>query len=178
MIINWISVIGAWFIPMFLLLVFLHGIYKKVPLYDTFVEGAREGFSLAIKLLPYVVGIYVAVGIFRGSGAMEVVLSPIKPLLTFLGVPGEIIPLMIVRPLSGPAALGLVADLIDKFGPDSFIGRLASTLDGSSDTTLYILAVYFASVGIKKPRYSLAVGLIADLFGFIAAVLICRTVFL
>jgi len=175
---NYLTVAGSWFIPIFLLLVFLYGTYKKVPLYDTFIEGAREGLSLAIKILPYVVGIYVAVGIFRTSGAMEALFTPLKPLLSILGIPGEILPLMVVRPLSGPAALGITSDLINKYGPDSFIGRLASTLDGSCDTTLYILAVYFASVGIKKPRYSLPVGLIADFSGFIASIIICRAVFL
>lgn len=177
MLFKWLTIAGNWFIPMFLLLVFLHGAYKRVPLYDTFIEGAREGLSLAMKLLPYVVGIYVAVGVFRSSGAMEALLAPIKPVLTFLEVPGEVLPLMVVRPLSGPAALGLTSELIEKFGPDSFIGRLASTIDGSCDTTLYILAVYYAAVGIKNPRYSLPVGLIADMSGFTASVIICKIVF-
>ncbi|MFZ5645739.1 MAG: spore maturation protein [Bacillota bacterium] len=175
---NYLSIAGSWFIPIFLLLVFIHGAYKKVPLYETFVEGAKEGLAMAVRLLPYVVGIYVAVGIFRTSGAMEAILTPFKPVLSFLGVPAEVLPLMVVRPLSGPAALGVTSDLIDKYGPDSFIGRLASTLDGSCDTTLYILAIYFASVGIKNPRYSLPIGLMADFAGFAASVVICRVVFL
>ena len=174
---KWLATAGSWFIPMFLLLVFLHGAYKKVPLYDAFIEGAKEGLSLAVKLLPYVIGIYVAVGVFRSSGAMDALLAPIKPVLLFLEVPEEVLPLMVVKPLSGPAALGITSDLIEKFGPDSFIGRLASTIDGCCDTTLYILAVYFASIGITNPRYSLPVGLIADLSGFIASVVICRIIF-
>ncbi len=177
MIYYYLSIAGSWFIPIFLLLVFLHGAYKKVPLYDTFVEGAKEGLSMAVRLLPYVVGIYMAVGLFRTSGAMDALLAPLKPALAILGVPAEVLPLMVARPLSGPAALGITSDLIDKYGPDSFIGRLASTIDGSCDTTLYILAVYFASVGIKNPRYSLPVGLLADVSGFIASVIICRIVF-
>lgn len=174
---KWVNMLGNWFIPSLLLLVFLHGLYKKIPLYDTFIEGAKEGFFLAVKLLPYVVGIYVAVGIFRGSGTMEVLLAPLKPLLALCGVPEEVLPLMVIRPLSGPAALGLTIDLIDKYGPDSFIGRLASTLDGSSDTALYILSVYFASVGVKNARYSLPVSLLASLCGFMASIIICRIVF-
>jgi len=177
MLYYWLTNIANWFIPLFLLIVFLHGVYKKVPLYDTFVEGAREGLHMAIKLLPYVVGIYVAVGMFRNSGAMDILLAPVKPLLLLFGVPAEVLPLMVVRPLSGPAALGITSDLIEQFGPDSFIGRLASTIDGSCDTTLYILAVYFASVGIKNVRYSLPVGLLADFAGFMASVIICRIVF-
>lgn len=173
----WLTIAGNWFIPMFLLLVFLHGAYKKVPLYDTFIEGARESLYLAAKLLPYVVGIYVVVGVFRSSGAMEALLAPFKPVLVFLGVPEEVLPLMVVRPLSGPAALGITSDLLNRFGPDSFIGRLASTIDGSCDTTIYILAVYYASVGVRNPAYSLPVGLLADISGFVASVIICRIVF-
>lgn len=177
MLYKWLLSIGNWFIPLFLLTVFLHGLYKRIPIYDTFVEGAREGFSVALKILPYVVGIYAAVGIFRGSGALEILISPIKPLLELLGVPGEILTLMIVRLLSGPAAIGFTAELIEKYGPDSYIGRLASTVDGSTDTVFYILAVYFASANIKNPRYSLPVGLIGALSGYAAAVFICRIVF-
>ncbi|PKM81162.1 MAG: spore maturation protein [Firmicutes bacterium HGW-Firmicutes-14] len=174
---RFLSTVGNWFIPLFLLAVFLHGTYKRVPLFDTFVEGAREGFFLAIKLLPYVVGIYVAVEIFRGSGSMEFLFAPIQSLLEFLGLPGDILPLMVVRLMSGAAALGLTSDLLDKFGPDSFAGRLASTLDGCTDTVLYIMALYFASVGIKDPRYSLPVGIAAALSGFVASVIICKMVF-
>lgn len=177
MVYNWLLSVGNWFIPLFLLTVFLHGVYKRIPIYDTFVEGAREGFSVALKILPYVVGIYAAVEIFRGSGALEILISLIKPLLELLGVPGEILTLMIVRLLSGPAAIGFTAELIEKYGPDSYIGRLASTLDGSTDTVFYILAVYFASASVKNPRYSLPVGIIGALSGYAAAVFICRIVF-
>jgi len=172
-----VTVIGNWFIPLFLLAVFLHGIYKKVPLFDTFIEGARDGFFLAVKILPYVVGIYVVVGVFRGSGAMEFLLSPLQPVLSFLGVPGDMLPLMVVRLLSGAAALGLTSDLIDKYGPDSYAGYLASTLDGSTDTVLYILTLYFASVGIKNPSYSLPVGVLGAMAGFMAAMIITKIVF-
>ncbi|MBZ4688738.1 MAG: spore maturation protein [Clostridiales bacterium] len=157
-------------LPVFLLIVFLHAFYKKIPVYDVFVDGAKEGFGLAVKLIPYVVGIYVAVGMFRQSGAMELAIASLEPILSMIGIPGEIIPLLIVRPLSGPAALGMTVEILDKFGPDSFIGRLASTIDGSTDTTLYIIAVYFASVGVKKARYALPVGLLADFAGFGAAI--------
>ncbi len=177
MVIQLINKLSNWFIPIFLLAVFLHGSYKKIPLYDTFIEGAREGFNLAVKLLPYVVGIYVAVSLFENSGAMDILLYPFRPVLKFLGVPEEVIPLMVVRPLSGPAALGITANLIEKYGPDSYIGRLASVIDGSTDTTLYILAVYFASVGVKNPRYSLPVGLTSDIAGFVTALLVCQIIF-
>lgn len=177
MLYEWLMSIGNWFIPIFLLIVFLHARYKKIPVYDTFVEGAREGFNVALKILPYVVGIYAAVGIFRGSGALELILEPVKPVLKLIGVPGEIFSLMIVRLLSGPAAIGFTSELIDKYGPDSYIGRLASTLDGSTDTVFYIVALYFASANIKNPRYSLQVGVIGALSGYAAAVFICSVVF-
>jgi len=172
-----VTSISTWIVPLFLLLVFFHANHKQIKVYDTFVEGAKEGFWLAVRLMPYIVGIYVAIGIFRASGAMDLLSSMLKPLLSLFGVPPEVLPLFIVRPLSGPAALGLTADLIDRYGPDSFIGRLASTIDASTDTTLYILAVYFASVGVRKARYSLPVGLMADAAGFCAAVYICNHVF-
>ncbi len=174
---DWLIAIGNWSIPLFLLIVFLHASYKKLPIYDTFVEGAREGFTVALRILPYVVGIYAAVGIFRGSGALEFILSPVRPLLELLGIPGEILSLMIVRLLSGPASIGFTAELVDRYGPDSYIGRLASTLDGSTDTVFYILAVYFASANVKNPRYSLPVGLLGALSGYAASVFICRIAF-
>ena len=166
-----------WVIPLFLLVVVVHGWYKGVRVYEAFVEGAREGFWLAVKILPYIVGIYVAIGVFRDSGALGAVTTPLKPLLQAMGVPAEILPLMVVRPLSGPPSLGLTLEIFDRYGPDSFIGRLASVLYGSTETTIYVLAVYFASVGIKKARYSLTVGLLADLAGYAAAIFLCMRVF-
>lgn len=163
--------------PLFLFTIFVYAYLKKVNVFETFVEGAEEAFHLVMRLMPFVVGIYVAIGIFRSSGALDLLASLLRPVISFLGIPQEVLPLLIVRPLSGPAALGITADLITRHGPDSFIGRLAATIDSCTDTTIYILAVYFASVGIKKARYSLPVGLLADLMGFFASVYICHRVF-
>lgn len=174
---QFLAGISNWIMPVFLLIVFCHAYVKRVNIFDTFVEGAGEAFHLVMRLMPYVVAIYVAVGIFRSSGALDLLASVLQPILTLAGIPREVLPLFVVRPLSGPAALGLTADLINRYGPDSFTGRLAATIDSSTDTTIYILAVYFASVGIKKARYSLPVGLLADLTGFMAAVYICHRVF-
>jgi len=176
--IRLLSAAGNWFIPLLLLSVFLFAACRRVPLYETFTEGAGEGFAVAIRLLPNIIGIFLAIYLFRASGALELLLGPLRPLLERFGIPPEVIPLMVVRPLSGSAALGLTSELLARYGPDSFIGRLACTLNGSSDTTFYIIAVYFAAVGVKDPRYSLPVGLLANLGGFIAAVYICRLVFL
>ncbi|MGI5838653.1 MAG: spore maturation protein [bacterium] len=178
MLLRMVSAAGVWFVPLLLLAVFLAGVGKRVPLYETFIEGAGEGFPVAVRLLPNLIGIFLAIYLFRASGALEMLLGPLQPWLARTGVPTEVVPLMVVRPLSGSAALGLTSEIITRYGPDSFIGRLACTLNGSSDTTFYIIAVYYAAVGVKDPRYSLPVGLLANLAGFAAAVYICRVVFL
>lgn len=170
--------LSLWIIPIFLVVVIIHGYVNGVKIFTTFVEGGKEGVKIAIKLIPYIVGIFVAIGVFRESGALEILTELLRPVLKIFKIPGEVLPLFIVRPLSGPASLGITADLIERFGPDSFIARLAATIGGSTDTTFYILAIYFASVGIKKTRYALPVGLIADIVGFLAAVYICRHFFL
>ncbi|MFA5537490.1 MAG: nucleoside recognition domain-containing protein [Bacillota bacterium] len=172
-----ITVFSTWLMPIFLLIVFAHAFIKKIDIFAAFVEGAKDSFSLILRLMPYIVGIYVAIGIFRSSGALELLAKLLQPILSLAKIPQEVLPLFIVRPLSGPAALGVTADLINTYGADSFIGRLAATIDGSTDTTIYILAIYFASVGIKKARYSLPVGLLADIMGFFAAVYICYRFF-
>lgn len=174
---SYITTVSAWLIPCFILIVLLTATYKRIPTYEIFVEGGKEGVKLAFSLLPFLVGMIVSIAILQASGAMTAFIHLIKPVLTSIGVPPEIIPLALVRPISGTAALGMTTDLIENFGPDSFIGRLASTMQGSTDTTLYILTVYFGAVGIKKMRYALKVGLLADLIGIIASILIVNIVF-
>ncbi len=155
----------------------MYGTYKKVPTYETFVEGAKDGFGMAISIIPYLVGMLVAISVFRASGAMEFLIELMKPMLEVVGVPSEIVPLAMIRPISGTGALGMTSDLIATYGPDSFIGRLASTMQGSTDTTLYVLTVYFGAVGIKKMGDALKVGLLADLVGIIASIIIVTIVF-
>src|SRR5690625_711193 len=132
---------------------------------------------MAFSLLPFLVGMIVAIAILRSSGALEAFIGLISPVLVFVGIPPEIIPLAIVRPISGTAALGMTTELVDNHGPDSFIGRLASTMQGSTDTTLYIITIYFGAVGIKKMGYALKVGLLADLIGILASIIIVTIVF-
>lgn len=171
-----VSVISLWFIPVLIGFILLYGTYKKVPTYESFVEGGKEGIKIAISIIPFLIGMLVAISIFRASGALEFFMNLIRPAMDAIGVPTEIIPLAIIRPLSGTAALGMTSDLIATYGPDSFIGRLAAVLQGSTDTTFYILTVYFGAVGIKKMGDALKVGLIADLFGIMIAIVIVSLV--
>jgi spore maturation protein B len=172
-----ITAVSTWLIPCFILLVLVTATVKRVPSYELFVEGGKEGVKLAFSLLPFLVGMIAAIAILRSSGALEAFVGLISPILVYAGIPPEIIPLALVRPISGTAALGMTAELIGAHGPDSFIGRLASTMQGSTDTTLYILTVYFGAVGIKKMGYALKVGLLADLIGILASILIVTIVF-
>ncbi|WP_078553199.1 spore maturation protein [Bacillus alkalicellulosilyticus] len=174
---GWITIISIWIIPMLIGFILLYGTYKRVPTYETFVEGAKEGFSMAISIIPYLVGMMVGIAVFRASGAMDFLIELMKPSLLAIGVPSEIVPLALIRPISGTGALGMTSDLIATYGPDSFIGRLASTMQGSTDTTLYVLTVYFGAVGIKKMGDALKVGLLADIVGIIAAIVIVTLVF-
>ncbi|MRG86450.1 spore maturation protein [Salinibacillus xinjiangensis] len=174
---SMITTISTWIIPFIILIVLIAGTIKKVPTYETFVEGGKEGIQMAISLLPFLLGMIVAISIFRASGAMEGLVALISPVLQIMGIPSDIVPLAAVRPISGTAALAVTTDLIKEFGPDSFIGKLASTMQGSTDTTLYILTVYFGAVGIKKMGDALKVGLLADLIGIIASITICTYFF-
>jgi len=152
--------------------------FEGGKVFEVFVEGAHEGFMMAIKLIPYLIGIYVAIGIFRDSGAVDILVTLLSPILRVIKAPTDALLLLIVRSLSGPAALSMTMEIFDKHGPDSFIGRLASTMLGSSDTTFYIIAVYFGSVGVRKTRYAIPLGLLADFASFVASVYIVRKMFI
>lgn len=172
-----ITAISIWLIPVLIAVILLYGTYKKVPTYETFVDGAKEGFTMAVSIIPYLVGMYVAISVFRASGAMDFFINLFRPVMEVIGIPTEILPLALIRPISGTGALGITTDLIATYGPDSFIGRLASTMQGSTDTTFYILTVYFGAVGIKKMGDALKVGLLADVAGMSAAIVIVSLVF-
>lgn len=172
-----ITEISRYVIPFLLFFIPLYGFIKGVPVFEAFVEGAAEGIKVSIRILPFLVGMMVAIGVFRASGAFAMVAQFLGPVCSFLGIPPEVLPLAVMRPLSGTGALGITAELIHTHGPDSFIGRLASIMQGSTDTTFYVLAVYFGSVGISKHRYALAVGLGADIVSFLASVFFCSLFF-
>ncbi|MBE9221463.1 spore maturation protein [Cyanobacterium stanieri LEGE 03274] len=152
-------------------------VFKKVKVYEVFTEGAKDGFTIAIQIIPYLVAILVAIGMFRASGALDIMLNILSPVLSVLGFPPENLLLAIMRPLSGGGSFGLLSDLVEIYGPDSLISKIAATMYGSTETTFYILAVYFGSVGIKKVRHALLAGLIADVVGIFSAVYICRLFF-
>lgn len=156
------------------------GIRKKVNVYDAFVEGAKEGFGTAVRIIPYLVAILVAIGVFRASGAMDYLIGGVENLVKLCGINSDFVgglPTAIMKPLSGSGARGLMVDAMTTYGADSFVGRLACIFQGSTDTTFYILAVYFGSVGIAKTRHAVPCGLIADIAGIISAIFICYLFF-
>lgn len=158
----------------------LAGIRKKVNVYDTFVEGAKEGFTTAVRIIPYLVAILVAIGVFRASGSMDYIINGVATLVGWCGIDSEFVaalPTAIMKPLSGSGARGLMVDAMTTYGADSFVGRMACIFQGSTDTTFYILAVYFGSVGISKTRHAVPCGLLADLAGIISAIFICYLFF-
>jgi spore maturation protein B len=174
---QFIRYLSIWAIPVLLFIIPIIALKNKVKVYETFVEGAKGGFEVAVKIIPYLVAILVAIGMFRASGAMDIFVKLISPLTNLIGLPPETLPVVLMRPLSGSGTLGIVTELMKTHGPDSFIGRLASTLYGSSETTFYVVAVYFGAVGIKKTRHAIPGGLLGDLAGVLAALFICKLMF-
>ncbi|MGF7050370.1 spore maturation protein B [Paenibacillus sp. DS2015] len=172
-----ISIISAWAIPLLIAFIPLYGFVRKVPVYESFIDGAKDGFSTAVQIIPHLVGMMVAISVFRASGALDFFVGWTAPFLQSLGVPSEIIPLGLLRPLTGTGSLAFATDLISVYGPDSLIGRMASTIQGSTDTTLYVLTVYMGAVGIRNGRYALKVGLFSDAVGFVAAIAVCLVFF-
>ena len=174
---NFLNIISLWALPALLLVILTIGIFKKVPLYEEFTDGAKDGFKVAINIIPYLVAIIVAISMLRASGAIEMCANAFAPVLNYFKVPAETLPLMIVRSLSGSAALGVFSDIANSISPDSYAVKLAAIMVGSSETTFYVLAVYFGAVKISKLRYALIIGLLADLIGIIAAIFVCRYLF-
>ncbi|OIK15527.1 spore maturation protein [Bacillus sp. MUM 116] len=172
-----ISGISLGFIPILIGFILLYATFKQVPTYESFVEGGKEGIKIAVSIIPFLVGMLVAITVFRASGALDALMNWIRPAMEAIGIPAEIVPLLFIRPISGTAALGMTSDLIKVYGPDSFIGRLASVLQGSTDTTFYVLTVYFGAVGIKKMGDALKVGLLADVVGIVVAIIVVAFVF-
>ena len=167
--------ISRYIIPILLVGIPFYGLaVKKVKVYESFVEGAKDGFTIAVRIIPYLVAILVAIGMFRASGALDMLLTMLSPILKAIGFPPENLPLALMRPLSGSGSLGILTDLINQHGTDSLVAKIGATMFGSTETTFYVLAVYFGSVGIRRSRHALVAGLIADAVGVLSAVYICR----
>lgn len=158
----------------------LAGVRKKVNVYDAFIEGAKDGFSTAVRIIPYLIAMLVAIGVFRASGAMDVLINGVRWIVEACGGNSDFVgalPTAIMKPLSGSGARGMMVDAMTTYGADSFVGRLSCVFQGSTDTTFYILAVYFGSVGVRYTRHAVACGLLADLAGILAAIAVCYMFF-
>jgi spore maturation protein B len=163
-------------IPLMFFLIVGYAMAKRVKVYESFIEGGKEGFGIFLQILPYIVAIFVAIGMFRVSGLLDFLSEQLAPLTALVGIPPDTLPVALMKPLSGSGSLGLVAEVVQR-EPDSFSAKVASTMFGSTDTTFYIIALYFGSVGIRKIRHAMVAGLVADLAGILAAVAVCHAVF-
>jgi len=172
-----LEAISLWAIPVILVGIPLVGLLKKVKVYDVFIDGAKEGFNVAVRIIPFLVGILVAIGMFRASGAMDLLTNALRPLMQRTVFPAELVPLVILRTLSGSGSLALTTDIIKRYGADSVISRTAATLYGGSETTFYVLAVYFGAVGVKRTRHAIPSALVGDLVAAITAAAVCSWMF-
>ena len=173
-----INIISLYTLPLIIIIIPLYALIKKVPVYETFIDGAKDGFKVGVMIIPYLVAILVAIGMFRASGAIDILSAWVSPILNKIGMPSELLPLAIIRPLSGSGALGIMSEVASAHGGNAFITKMAAVMVGCSETTFYVLSVYFGSVGISKFRHALLAGLIADIAGIMAAVLVSNIVFL
>ena len=172
-----LEALSVWAVPLLVAGIPAWALTRKVKVYPVFVEGAKEGFQVAVRIIPPLVAVVVALGMLRASGAMDGLAALLAPVTSRIGIPASVLPLVLVRPLSGGAALGVVADVLRSDGPDSYAGRLASVMAGSTETTFYVLAVYFGAVGVTRYRQALPAALLADLAGFAASVVAVRLLF-
>lgn len=170
-IINYISIIAM---PMIILLIVMYGVSEKNKVFDTFLEGAKEGIKTTLSILPTLIGLFVAIGALRSSGVLDLIIRIASPVLNIINFPSELIPIAVLRPISGSGSIAVATDIMKNYGVDSLIGKIASTIMGSTETTLYTIAVYTSCVKIKKTRYVLVASLVADIVGIIASNVICR----
>ena len=172
-----LEAVSLWAIPVLLVIIPLIGMIRGIKVYDVFIEGAKDGFQVAVRIIPFLVGILVAIGMFRASGAMDMLTNALRPLMARTIFPPELFPLVVLRTLSGSGSLALTTDLIKRFGPDSLLGRTAATLYGSSETLFYVLAVYFGAIGVKKTRHMIPAALVGDVVAALVAVAVCTWLF-
>ena len=172
-----LDAISLWAMPVLLVAIPFVGLVRGVKVYEVFIEGAKEGFDVSVKIIPFLVGILVAIGMFRGSGAMDLLTGALRPVADAVRFPAELLPLAILRSLSGSGSLAFATDLVKTHGGDSVLGRTAAVLYGSSETTFYVLAVYFGAVGVRRTRHAVPAALIGDLVAAIASVAVCAWLF-
>ncbi|MGA7306331.1 MAG: spore maturation protein [Rhodothermales bacterium] len=172
-----LNLVSYFVIPVLIVGFPLYGLIKKVPVYEEFVEGAKDGFKVAVMIIPYLVAILFAIAMFRASGAMDFLIEGLRPVLGLIGMPPEMIPMAIVRPLTGSGSAAIVLDMINQYGEDSILVKMAATMFGSTETTFYVIAVYFGAVNIKKTRHAVPAGLIADFAALFASIWIVRLLF-
>ena len=164
-------------IPALVLFIIIYGVSKKINIYDEFIEGSKESFTMTLKIFPCLLAMILGINIFLKSGILDFFMNLINPIFNYIKIPIQALPMMIMRPISGSSTLAILNNIFIDYGPDSLIGRLCSVIQGSTDTTLYVITLYFGSIGIKKIRYALWAGLFADLVGITASVIIVNMFF-
>lgn len=169
--INYISNLA---IPLVILIIVFYGIYEKKNVFDIFLKGAKEGIEIVVKIFPTLIGLFLSIGLLRDSGIIDLIINIIKPVVNWIKIPTEILPLAMLRPISGSASIAVATDIMKKYGVDTTIGIITSTIMGATETTLYTIAVYSSAVNIKNTRFVLLASLIADFVGVISAVIICQ----
>ena len=169
-----INFISATAIPMIIIIIIIYGIKEKKKVFDIFLNGAKDGMEIVISLFPTLLGIFLAIGLLRTSGILDFIIQAISPVTNILKIPSQILPLAMLRPISGSASMGVAVDIMKQYGTDSIIGKIASTIMGSTETTFYTIAIYTACVKVKKIRFVLVAALLADLAGMISSVIICQ----
>jgi spore maturation protein B len=172
-----IAQISALIFSIILIAIPLMGLKRKVAIFESFVEGGKDGFEVVIKIIPFIVGMYVAIGMLRTSGFFDLATSFLSPLFGLIHFPPEILPLALLRPITGSGSIAILTDIISQHGPDSLIARTAATILGSTETTFYVVTVYFGAVSIKRYRHAIATGLIADLAGIVTSIIVCKLMF-
>lgn len=174
---TWVNQLSNGILLFFIAGIPLYAMIKKVDVFDAFIIGAKQGFDTIVNIIPYLIAMMVAIGMLRASGFFELLGKSLGPVLIWIGMPPELLPLALIRPFSGSASTGIMAELIHQHGGNSFIAKAAATLMGSTETTFYVIAVYFGAVGIRRTRHAIPAGLLADLAGVIATVVVCRYLF-
>jgi spore maturation protein B len=169
--------LSNWMFLMFIVGIPLYAAVKKINVFDAFIIGAKQGFGTILSIVPYLIAMVVAIGMLRASGFFNLMAKLLAPLLELIGMPSEVLPLALIRPFSGSASTGMMAELIHQYGGNSLIAKMAATMMGSTETTFYVIAVYFGSIGIRRTRHAIPAGLLADFAGIVTSVIICRHLF-